>query len=163
MALNDEQRAKHAEYMRKFRAIPENAEKHRKEARAYYESHKKRAYLYNREYDKKNPEKVRSWKLKYNHSENGKQVKYLGVLKRRAGLRNVEKSANVDTFIGEMMKDKLCPYCLKPMQRKSVDHLIPLINGGSHTESNVVVCCLSCNQRKSDMSLLEFVVRGEYW
>ena len=43
-----------------------------------------------------------------------------------------------------------CPYCGKHMQAtdKTIDHMTPLILGGSHSITNVLVCCASCNFRK---------------
>lgn len=32
----------------------------------------------------------------------------------------------------------------------SLDHVVPISKGGSHTYSNVRVCCLPCNQKKGD-------------
>jgi 5-methylcytosine-specific restriction endonuclease McrA len=41
-----------------------------------------------------------------------------------------------------------CFYCGRKMQRLTMDHIIPLSKGGSHTASNIVPACLSCNSRK---------------
>src|SRR5581483_7266209 len=32
----------------------------------------------------------------------------------------------------------------------SIDHVVPIAKGGGHTYDNVKICCLKCNQRKSD-------------
>lgn len=43
--------------------------------------------------------------------------------------------------------DNSCAYCgaVGDLER---DHVIPMSNGGSHTKSNVVPCCVTCNRRK---------------
>jgi 5-methylcytosine-specific restriction endonuclease McrA len=41
-----------------------------------------------------------------------------------------------------------CVYCGRKMQRLTMDHITPLIHGGSHTLSNIVPACHSCNSRK---------------
>lgn len=41
-----------------------------------------------------------------------------------------------------------CVYCGRKMQRLTMDHIIPLSKGGSHTASNVVPACRSCNSKK---------------
>lgn len=42
-----------------------------------------------------------------------------------------------------------CVYCGRKMQRLTMDHILPLAKGGSHTLSNVVPACRSCNARKN--------------
>lgn len=39
-----------------------------------------------------------------------------------------------------------CGYCLR--KASTVDHVIPRCQGGSSAWSNLVACCLDCNQRK---------------
>lgn len=41
-----------------------------------------------------------------------------------------------------------CVYCGRKMQRLTQDHVIPLAKGGTHTFSNVVPACRSCNAKK---------------
>ncbi len=42
-----------------------------------------------------------------------------------------------------------CQYC-SATRDLTIDHVIPLSKGGSHTWENVVTACQSCNQRKGD-------------
>jgi 5-methylcytosine-specific restriction endonuclease McrA len=42
-----------------------------------------------------------------------------------------------------------CVYCGRQQQRLSMDHITPLAKGGSHTASNIVPACRSCNSRKN--------------
>ncbi len=49
-----------------------------------------------------------------------------------------------------------CAYCKQPYQRLEMDHVIPLSKGGSHTKSNVVPACRSCNARKGQSLLVPF-------
>lgn len=41
-----------------------------------------------------------------------------------------------------------CAYCCLVFDRLTMDHVIPLAKGGSHTASNVVPACRVCNSRK---------------
>lgn len=50
-----------------------------------------------------------------------------------------------------------CFYCgvsvsgrFKPSDPRGFDHVIPRSKGGIHTIANLVVCCRSCNERRSD-------------
>lgn len=52
-----------------------------------------------------------------------------------------------------------CPYCAAPMQTKDkqLDHMHPLALGGLHSAVNVLVCCASCNGRKSHLSYVDWL------
>ena len=52
-----------------------------------------------------------------------------------------------------------CAYCMCVMVTPTQDHIVPLSKGGDHSPGNVVPACLSCNSRKCDRSLLQFVAR----
>ncbi len=42
-----------------------------------------------------------------------------------------------------------CVYCGAKPRILTKDHIIPLSNGGSHTASNIVPACKSCNSKKN--------------
>ena len=48
-----------------------------------------------------------------------------------------------------------CVYCGRKMQRLTIDHIVPLSKGGSHTLQNVVPACQSCNSRKNSGPVLK--------
>jgi 5-methylcytosine-specific restriction endonuclease McrA len=52
----------------------------------------------------------------------------------------------------------MCAYC--PSPATSMDHVVPRVNGGLHTKSNVVPACASCNSSKKDASLINWVARS---
>lgn len=43
-----------------------------------------------------------------------------------------------------------CVYCGKKVKKLTRDHVIPLVEGGSNTASNIVPACQVCNSRKHD-------------
>lgn len=49
-----------------------------------------------------------------------------------------------------------CAYCDAPMVPPSLDHVIPVTRGGTHTIGNLVYVCRSCNSSKSDRLLVEW-------
>lgn len=51
-----------------------------------------------------------------------------------------------------------CYWCGKTVKPSGchVDHIIPIIRGGSHSTSNLCISCAGCNQRKSAKSVLEW-------
>ena len=54
-----------------------------------------------------------------------------------------------------------CIYCGKPSE--SLDHLHPMSKGGTSTTSNCVPCCLSCNGKKSDLEVLSWYRKQNFY
>jgi 5-methylcytosine-specific restriction protein A len=53
-----------------------------------------------------------------------------------------------------------CYYCRRRIDPSAVtaDHAVPKSRGGLSTKENIVAACLDCNQKKRDMSAVEFRV-----
>lgn len=51
-----------------------------------------------------------------------------------------------------------CAYC-GSTQRLTIDHVVPLVRGGSNSIDNLIVACRSCNSRKGTLTALEFAER----
>lgn len=39
----------------------------------------------------------------------------------------------------------------------TIDHIRPLVKGGTNFQDNLVLCCSSCNNRKGERSLISFL------
>lgn len=52
----------------------------------------------------------------------------------------------------------LCAYC--PAPSTTWDHLVPVSKGGRTVPGNIVPACLSCNSRKRDADVFEFMERN---
>lgn len=52
----------------------------------------------------------------------------------------------------------LCSYCGERC-RPTLDHVVPLIAGGAHDESNITVACLACNSSKSHTPLVVWLAK----
>ncbi|GFO69158.1 HNH endonuclease [Geomonas limicola] len=52
----------------------------------------------------------------------------------------------------------ICHYCRGsfPPDELSMDHIVPVIRGGSSSRGNVVPCCKDCNNRKKHMLPIEW-------
>lgn len=48
-----------------------------------------------------------------------------------------------------------CAYCgqTNPLQRTTIDHVVPLSMGGKHSRDNTVLCCEPCNAAKSSIQV----------
>lgn len=55
--------------------------------------------------------------------------------------------------------DFRCAYCDTTLTKKnrSLDHMVPLVRGGTNDITNLVPSCLRCNQRKHSMTAEEFM------
>ena len=56
---------------------------------------------------------------------------------------------------------KSCIYCGKPSE--SIDHVLPLSQGGLNTTENCVPACLSCNGDKSDNDALTWYRQQKFY
>jgi len=93
---------------------------------------------------------------KYFNSEKGKEVKRRNKQKRRALKNNsqVEDFTNLEIFERDKWKCGICgldvdkSLCYPDKSSASLDHIVPLSRGGSHTKENVQCSHLSCNLKK---------------
>jgi 5-methylcytosine-specific restriction endonuclease McrA len=56
-----------------------------------------------------------------------------------------------------------CYYCHRPLTPREVtmDHIVPVAQGGKSTPGNVVPACKSCNTLKQDLTAVEWTLRLE--
>ena len=55
----------------------------------------------------------------------------------------------------------VCFYCLRhtPSRAHSLDHVVPLMEGGSNSYRNLVSCCMGCNSEKRGHAAADFLRR----
>ena len=59
-----------------------------------------------------------------------------------------------------MLASNDCCYCKRPytdVNIKSIDHIVPIVKGGTHDTDNINICCLQCNLSKRDLMLDEWI------
>jgi 5-methylcytosine-specific restriction endonuclease McrA len=80
---------------------------------------------------------------------------------RREALLTALHDGSMDTvtLTGLFAKAKSCPYCGVKLRssNKTLDHMVPISKGGVHGKSNCLICCRSCNSRKSDRDFDEWL------
>jgi len=107
-------------------------EKYKKAQREKYYADRQKVIDRNREWRRKNPEKV----LAKNQ-------------RRRAAKSNVIVEPVQPSFIYERDRG-ICWLCRLPVEKKAMtlDHVVPLSKGGPHTEANLALAHRSCNSSK---------------
>ena len=77
---------------------------------------------------------------------------------RRARLAKTESSLTLAEW-REILEvfDHRCAYCLRNDLPLSVEHVVAISRGGTHTADNVVPACLPCNLRKHDRTVFAMV------
>lgn len=117
-----------------------------------------------------NLDKARGYKraARINNPESHRNRDRLNRIRRRAAMYGAEFDPSVCV---ESLKDKygsLCVYCgvgLKFLEgvheyeplRATIEHVVPLKGGGSHTFANCRLACLQCNHKKGSKSLEQFL------
>ena len=109
-----------------------------RQKRKYQEEREKRL-IYQREYYEAHKEELclREWK-RWN--------------KERAGIANVEYDDTITPALVYLKHLGICAVCRTRVAKDkvTVDHIIPISRGGSHTWNNVQLVHRSCNQGKYD-------------
>lgn len=124
---------------------------HRELLNAKVRERKKRTrrYLYFRRYRAANLDRLRDterrWRQRNRHQEAA----------RRHARRALPLNAETRDYIRLLQSDP-CSYC--GAATGTIDHIVPVVKGGSNHWSNLTSACLSCNSSKHDRSLLVFLM-----
>lgn len=139
----------------------DNRERHREYQRGYRLSHLEECTARNNLWNEENPELVAGYKRKYTETHpgannqssaawrrNNPEHKRTLTRQRRAKIREAEGSISTEEW-GSILKlygpSCLCCGEIKPL---TMDHIVPISCGGSHTSDNVQPLCLTCNSSK---------------
>lgn len=78
---------------------------------------------------------------------------------RAAAASVVEETRRLGTKIrGRLETQDSCPYCGDFLgEIYHADHIYPVSKGGRSVESNMVLVCVPCNAKKSDLTLTAFI------
>lgn len=67
------------------------------------------------------------------------------------GLSQAQRSKLLAAWIGQ---GRACIYCSEPAE--TIDHVVPLVRGGTNREGNLAPCCRRCNGSKSGWLVVEW-------
>ena len=169
----------------RLRCYVKHAAKRRVEARAYYEANRGRrlkqhrawlerrrdyALAYQRAYNQANqawkneklrrkretmtPEQRNKWAREHPHEVADTAARCRA---RRQNCPRIERINRREVIERDGRTCYLCQRVLTPRD-VTLDHVIPLARGGSHTTDNLRVCCMPCNSHKGKRLLSELDV-----
>lgn len=158
---------------RAYRAAhPEYREKQRAANRAYYAAHRDKSLAYLRAWRTANREKMVAGQRKWDR-ENRAHKQQIDLAWQRANPDKVRayhhnRKARVKGVGGKHTSDDikrqyekqsgLCYWCETAVGKKyHVDHVVPIIRGGTNDPSNIVIACPLCNLSKGTKMPEDFV------
>ena len=132
---------RHKEWREKTNHYEKNKEKFKEESRKRYNNNKERENKRCGEWKKNNREKINKWLSEPINRIKENFRKY----KRRGAIGKVKYSDWVD--LCNKYENK-CLCCGSKKDKLTIDHVIPLILGGTNTIENIQPLCGSCNSKK---------------
>lgn len=147
----EKENAKNREYYQN------NKEVIRVQAREYYEKHRQDRLEYARNYRKNNATVVAERNKKYRRLHPNKNTYFLkfpekrAVYERNRRARKNGRGGRITKGEWEQLCDKYgnrCLHCGRSDVKLTLDHVVPLKLGGSHTIDNVQPLCMKCNSSK---------------
>lgn len=119
-----------------------NAEEKKRKASEYYHSHKRQASEWFREYSRRNPEVIQARD------------------QRRRARKMSAPGTHTAAELRELWKSQAgrCAYCDCEItsEYRHLDHIIPLVRGGSDSIDNLCYTCPPCNLSKKDKTIEEW-------
>lgn len=140
--------------IRLYRAnrTPEQKQKKRDQDIAYGRANRQKNRLATRKYRLNNPERAKLSSKKY--AANNPQIAL-----RKDALRRTRLETNGVFIVTRkeirQMREQLCFYC-KERPGVTIDHVIPIARGGTHSIGNLVAACQKCNSSKCAKTITEW-------
>ena len=162
----DKIKAKKAEYAKansaklSARAVQwakENPERHLMNKARYRESH--RDDLNQKSLDRyyaimaTDPDHIRKLRRDYAKTPYGRALYQSAQHKRRRQTPYTQEA--IDWIASIDWSTEVCTYCQAPAEE--IDHILPISKGGTGERDNLTPCCRSCNSRKGNRYLADFL------
>jgi len=134
----------------------------RKMRRSWYARNKEHARQYRQKHAARDKRLHKRWRQDNIEKCRGYTRRWFRTLKGRAYARHkqhqrhaLQKRSDVtaEWLLKLESRQSTCAYCGRPFSsvlRPTIDHVMPLSKGGTHTKKNIVLCCQSCNSEKGN-------------
>lgn len=133
------------EYLREWK--DEHADKVAEYARDYYSRNTEEYAARKRQDRAANPEKYKAYGRAYfERTREEHRARYHAYQARKKNAATVDLTADEWAAIVAAYNGK-CAYCGETCVPE-VEHVVPMVLGGSHTAANIVPACRACNKRK---------------
>lgn len=141
-----------------------NREEHLAKNAEFHRENKEEIAARKRAWREENIEVVKPREEAYRKSERGKIANNACKRKRHAQKFGCELRATPSEILALKERSTHCYYCRKSREiiKLTVDHYMPLALGGAHAITNLVMCCKSCNSRKSKLTPEQWAARSGY-
>ncbi len=127
-------------------------EHNRLRMRTYRTKNSKQVRLYENAYRERNREYLNAQqRARYAKKDEEEKAKlHVHRLRRRARIAHAPVVERVSITIIYKRDQHICSLCQKTVKRKdaSIDHIVPLVDGGEHSFRNCALAHRSCNVRK---------------
>lgn len=149
-AWHEANRDRDKEYSKLY--YEENSEKIKSNSKQYYDKNSEVQKLKSAQWRKENPDKFKEQQESYRKNN---VTKLLDKNAKRRALKRGATIEAVDRNEVYLRAGGICGICNKhvPLDKMTIDHVIPLIKGGAHSMQNVQIAHLSCNSAKGSKIL----------
>jgi len=137
----------------------------REKNRVYRNSPRYRERLERKALDKDHVKSRSAYMKKYRKTVNGMVAIRRGSLKRRGRLNAAQGDFSKEELSMLLAKfDRSCAYCGDKLEgRLTLDHVVPVLKGGTNFISNLVPCCQTCNSSKNARTMAEWFRGKSYF
>ena len=135
----------------------ENKEIEKKKAAEWYVKNKNLSFERNREWKKNNPEKYQECHKNYSKA-NSEKIKIKS--QNRRALKKKNKGVISKDLISKLLRLQKgkCACCSLPLNDDfHLDHIVPLVLGGEHADSNIQLLRSECNLKKGGKHPVEYM------
>lgn len=144
-------------------------EKVKEEKRRYKRAHPEKTAEDHRIYQQNHPEKVRIYAQKYNQTHNGFKAVWNENRRSRKSMTDGTFTFLESDLLYKQFNNS-CAFCGVELtdergskNGKTLDHIVPLCDGGTNYIWNLIPACRSCNCKKNGKNFLLGVWSGLNW